>query len=83
VFVGVSQLIVYTNQAGTMRDQLQEMKAQRLLTVVQLRANVRRERPVMHPVGNNGKYIGIGEALFGWDVNPVWTNVGYLLNPAE
>ena len=37
----------------------------------------------MHPVGNNGKYIGIGEALFGWDVNPVWTNVGYLLNPAE
>jgi hypothetical protein len=56
--------------------QLAEMKAQRVFTMIQLRANLRREKLATNPVGANGQLIGHGERLYGWDVNPWWTNVG-------
>jgi hypothetical protein len=76
VFVGVCQLVVYAHQAGVMRGQLDEMKSQRLLTIAQLRANLRRERPIFHPIGDKGQWIGAGEVLSGWEINPGWTNTG-------
>jgi hypothetical protein len=63
-------------QFKVMKGQLDEMKNQRLLTVAQLSANLRRENISMQPIGENGKIIGDGERINGWNVNPVWTNVG-------
>lgn len=50
--------------------QAETMKRQQEITVVQLRANVRRETIRYIPV-----FIGEG-AKIGWEVNPIWRNVG-------
>ena len=52
VFVGVSQLVVYTHQAGIMRKQLNEMQAQRNLTIAQLRAKLKREQPKLTAINS-------------------------------
>jgi hypothetical protein len=72
----ISQTNVAQGQLTAMQGQLEELKAQRLNTVAQLRANIRRERPAVHPTGEDGKLVGPGEKLAGWQVNPNWTNVG-------
>src|SRR5271154_4155800 len=41
-----------------------------------LRGNMRRDGIVPRPFGENGKLIGVGEKLLGWNINPIWTNVG-------
>lgn len=71
-----SSIAQLKRQADAIDGQLDEMKSQRLLTVTQLRANLRREHPDLHPIGEGGKPIGIGETLLGWEVNPWWTNTG-------
>jgi hypothetical protein len=65
-----------SGQLRAIQGQLDEMKSQRAFTVAQLRANLRREHPDLHPIGVNGQPIGVGETLGGWEVNPWWTNVG-------
>jgi hypothetical protein len=61
-------------QFEIMRGQLEEAKNQRLATIAQLRANLRREQINMHPVNKAGKYAIPGEEMIGWDVNPNWFN---------
>jgi hypothetical protein len=41
-----------------------------------LRANLRREQIQFQPIGEDQKIVGSGEQLFGWNVNPIWSNVG-------
>ena len=60
-----------------MKGQLDEAKNQRLATIAQLRARLRRDAIVMHPINPAGKYIDTpGQQVVAWDVNPVWTNTG-------
>jgi hypothetical protein len=56
--------------------QLDEMKNQRLLTQIQIRANIRRELPQITAYGDGEKMIGVGETIRGWKVSPTWQNVG-------
>jgi hypothetical protein len=72
----ISAGVVGYFQWSVMGGQLSEMKAQRLLTIAQLRANLRRERPTMHPIGDKGQWISPGEIIAGWEINPAWTNAG-------
>ncbi len=61
-------------QVDLMQGQLNEMKSQRLFNIAQTRAVLRRTNPVMHPAG-----IDLGkptQKLLGWNVNPIWMNVG-------
>jgi len=63
-------------QLSIMQGQLEEMKSQRLVTIAQLRANLRREQPIVNPIGEGGKLIVTGEKLLGWEISPVWINAG-------
>jgi hypothetical protein len=63
-------------QLTAMRGQLDEMKTQRLVTTAQLRANLRRETPSITPLGEGGQLFAAGDNLTGWEIRPVWTNVG-------
>jgi hypothetical protein len=78
--VGVAAIYIGNSDSEKSRivtqDQLTEMKNQRLMTIAQLRANLRREQPSVTPVGEGGKLIGAGEKLLGWEINPRWTNAG-------
>ena len=78
--VGLTAVVVSSHdsrlQYHTMMGQLGEMKAQRLVTTAQMRANLRRERPQLLPIGNGGKLIGVGEKMTDIAVSPNWTNVG-------
>ncbi len=76
VFVGVSQLVVYTYQAGIMRKQLNEMQAQRNLTIAQLRAKLKREQPKLTAMTPDNRVAGQGESFSKWEISPWWTNVG-------
>lgn len=76
IFVGISQLYIYYRQALILRGQLTEMEAQRLLTVAQLRANLRRDHPDIRPIGPDGQFADSGQQIAGWVVMPRWKNVG-------
>jgi hypothetical protein len=63
-------------QWDIMGRQLTEATNQRLLTIAQIRANLRREDPLITPIGTNNQLIGAGEQIAGWQVSPQWTNSG-------
>jgi hypothetical protein len=67
---------ISSSQLTAMSGQLNEAKRQRLSMEAQLRANLRRERPSLQPIGENDKLIGKGERILGWNINPKWVNVG-------
>jgi hypothetical protein len=69
VFVGILQWV-------SIRGQLHEMKAQRLLTMAQISANLKQERTIITPYGEGEKPISQGEIIRGWHITPSWTNVG-------
>lgn len=63
-------------QVTAMQGQLAEIKNQRLLTIAQMRANLRRDNPTITAVGEGHKFIGVGEKLIGWEISPNWKNAG-------
>jgi hypothetical protein len=80
----VLQYWVFKGQLGEMQStgrqmdaQIAEMKAQRLLTVAQLRANMRRDAITIQPLDERGKIIEPGTTMpAAWNISPHWTNVG-------
>jgi hypothetical protein len=63
-------------QVTAMQSQLEEMKLQRLTTIAQMRAFLRRDLPQVTPIGEGGKLISVGELLKGWIISPRWHNAG-------
>ncbi|MBI3704005.1 MAG: hypothetical protein HY244_09195 [Rhizobiales bacterium] len=76
VGVTIHHAEIFNQQLTAMRGQLAEMKNQRLMTVAQLRANIRREQPNVRAIGEGGKLIVAGEKITGWIISPAWTNAG-------
>jgi hypothetical protein len=75
--VGVLQYLTFSDQLAAMRQQVDEMKNQRLLTMEQIRANMRWEQPDVMPVGSDGNLItGAGQSIFGYTFSPRWLNTG-------
>jgi hypothetical protein len=64
------------DQAEAIRGQLKEMKNQRLLTIAQSRATIARVEMVHIPIGENDELIVPGQKIYGWQIGPVWKNVG-------
>lgn len=56
--------------------QLNEMKAQRLLSIAQQRAKLRRESPVITAITEGGKLAEAGKRIVSWAISPHWKNVG-------
>jgi hypothetical protein len=69
-------VVVSIVTAWIFQGQLAEMKAQRLLTMTQIRANIRREIPQMLAYGDGEKLVSVGDTIRGWKVSPTWLNVG-------
>jgi hypothetical protein len=63
-------------QMEAIRGQLGEMKAQRLATIAQSRANMRRERPTINAVKLDGSLAHGADHVAGWIISPKWTNAG-------
>jgi hypothetical protein len=85
--VGVTAIWIASYEAGkqrriaerqmiTMRGQLEEMRNQRLQTMAQTRANLKREQSHVNALNEKGDTASIGEKLAGWAISPVWTNAG-------
>jgi hypothetical protein len=72
----VSLLSATKSQQTIMQGQLDEMRKQREFTIAQLRASLKRERPVYQHINALGFAVPQGEDFVGWSFNPVWTNVG-------
>lgn len=74
VGVGTLQWNTLHHTDNSIAAQLQEMKQQRLFTIAQLRANLKRDI-VLHPRNEEGRLIAAGLPAT-WDVNPTWQNTG-------
>ena len=64
-----------SDQIVALSGQLEEMKNQRLLTIAQQRANLRREQPLITPIAEGGKDATSGAKVIGWDFSPAWKNI--------
>jgi hypothetical protein len=59
-----------------MQGQLDELRAQRLMTIAQLRANLEQEAPQITPVTKDEKPAQVGDSIVAWAVSPQWINSG-------
>ncbi|MGJ5069621.1 hypothetical protein [Bradyrhizobium oligotrophicum] len=67
-----------SGQLNVMKSQLEEMKAQRLVTIAQLRANLRREQLAIRPITPRdivGDLAADDNTIY-WEISSHWTNVG-------
>ncbi len=69
VVVNVATAVIFGKQLSVMQGQLDEAKATTVLTQTQLRANFRRDRIDISPVGDEN-------GISSWDVSPMWVNTG-------
>jgi hypothetical protein len=60
----------------TLNGQLGEMRAQRLMTIAQLRANLRRDVPQITRLGVDHEPVKTGQPILEFAVSPVLTNSG-------
>jgi hypothetical protein len=64
-----------SQQIGIMQSQLNEMKSQRIITIAQTRANLRRDTSV-HALTEGRKPANTGEKIIGFEFSPYWNNAG-------
>lgn len=77
IVVAALAAVFLWRQQNIMQGQLYEMKAQRDMTVAQLRANLRRENFSFSPFDVEHKPVTrAGQKILGWNVSPNWENVG-------
>jgi hypothetical protein len=76
VVVSIVTACIFQRQLTVMQLQLAESKNQRLFTIAQLRANLRREPISMTPINSAGGFAEAGQQISAWIVNPKWQNVG-------
>jgi hypothetical protein len=80
IFLAAGATIIYAvfayRQLEAMRGQLGEMTSQRLTTIAQVRANLRRESPSIIAIDYFGNPPESGDKLVGWKVIQHWKNVG-------
>jgi hypothetical protein len=76
VYVYIRQASIMDGQLTVMRDTLGEMSKQRLLTIAQMRANLRREDPEITPMNERSTPAVQGEKADSWQISPRWTDAG-------
>ena len=75
VATGISTYFLWRSDVGV-EGQLGEMQQQRLLTITQIRANLRREQPTYFQIREDGELRGPGDKLGGFAISPNWKNIG-------
>lgn len=75
VISGISAWIFY-GQQNIMQGQLDEMGKQRLMTIAQLRADLKQESPQITPIRSDEKPAQPGDSVVAWAVSPQWINSG-------